>query len=45
MDSVALLLTVMVLFVLWLILVGLTTHNFGVKRHVHRHGFHFGRRH
>jgi hypothetical protein len=45
MDSVALLLMVAVLFVLWLILVGLSTRDFRVKQQVHRHGFHFGRRH
>jgi hypothetical protein len=45
MDTVTLLLTVVILIVLWLILVGLTTHDFRMKRHVHHQDFHLrGRR-
>jgi hypothetical protein len=45
MNSVALLLTVVILFVIWLIVVALTTRDFRMKRHVRRDSFHFGRRH
>jgi len=45
MDGIAFLLIVAVLFVLWLLLVGLSTRDFRVKRHVHRHPTHLERRH
>jgi len=44
MDSIALLLIVAILFALWLIVVALSTGNFRMKEHVHRHGFHLGGR-
>ena len=44
MDSILLLFVVAILFVLWLVLVTLSTCNFQMKRHVHHHGFHLGGR-
>jgi hypothetical protein len=42
MGSLPLLVTVAILFVLWLVLVTLSTGNFRLKRHAHRHGLYLG---
>ena len=44
MDFILLLSVVAILFVLWLVLVTLSTRNFRIKRHVHHPGSHLARR-
>jgi hypothetical protein len=44
METAALLLTLIILIVLWLILIALTTHDFRMKRDVHRQDFHLRER-
>lgn len=44
MGSLLLLVIVAILFVLWLVLVTLSTGNVRTKRHIHRGGFHPGGR-
>jgi hypothetical protein len=44
MDVVLLSLIVAVLFVLWLVIVALSTRDFRMKGHAHRHGVHLGGR-